>query len=132
MGNGNLEILAKERGMELIKKVNQVAKAGLSGVEELRDIVNSFYDVCEVIEMKAEGKPITIGTIISEVVPGLLPSFMGIDQVVVEASDLQDSEIHDLVDSEAPNHELGDNALKYQQALKLLLFAIQSYFVFRA
>lgn len=132
MGNSELLALAKERGMELIKKVNQVAKAGLSGVEELRDIVNSFYDVCEVIEMRAEGKPITIGTIISEVAPGLLPSFLGVDQVIVEASDLQDSEILDLVNTEAPKHDLGDNAFKYQQALKLLLFGVQSFFVFRS
>lgn len=122
--------LAKAKGLEFSAKVNALAGSNVIGVEELSDVANSFFDVCEVIEMKLEGKPVTIGTIISEVAPGILPSVLGGELIGAEASDLQDEEITTLVNL-GDQHPLGDNAPKYKQALKVILYAVQSIFIFK-
>lgn len=128
--NMPLEDLAKAKGVELIQKVNAVVKGSVIGVDELKDVVNTFFDLCELIEKKISGQPITLLGIIGEVIPGLLPTFLGGELIPAEASDLQDDEVLQLVSlGDAAN--LGENAPKYKQVLKMLLFAIQTIFVFK-
>ena len=119
----------KAKGLDLMKKVNAVAAGSTIGVEELSDVANTFYDVCEVIEDGNEGQPITLMLVISVVAPGLLPAFLGVEQVPAEAMDLQDEEITFLVNL-GDQHTLGENAEKYKAALKLVLVALQTYSVF--
>lgn len=122
--------LAKAKGMELISKVNTVLAGSIIGVDELSDVVATFFDLCELIEKKIEGQPITLLGVIGEVVPGLLPAILGAEVIPAEASDLQDEEITFLV-SKGDTAQLGDNAPKYKQVLKMLLYAIQTVFVFK-
>lgn len=122
--------LAKAKGMELVTKVNAVVAGSIIGVEQLKDVVVTFFDLCELIEKKIQGQPITLLGVIGEIIPGLLPAILGAETIPAEASDLQDDEIATLV-AVGDAAQLGDNAPKYKQALKMLLFAIQTVFVFK-
>lgn len=126
----NIGELAKAKGMELLAKVNQVVAGSIFGVDELSDVVNTFYDLCELLERKFQGQKLTVMMIITEIAPGLLPAFLGGELIPAEASDLQDEEITTLV-SLGASHQLGENAVKYQQVLKMLLYATQTIFVFK-
>lgn len=122
--------LAKAKGLELIEKVNALVAGSVIGVEQLKDVVVTFFDLCELIEKKIQGQPITVIGVISDVLPGLLPAILGAETIPAEASDLQDDEIAELV-AIGDNAQLGDNAPKYKQVLKLLLIAIQTIFIFK-
>lgn len=122
--------LAKAKGLELVEKVNALVAGSVIGVEQLKDVVVTFFDLCELIEKKIQGQPITIIGVISDVLPGLLPAILGAETIPAEASDLQDEEITELV-AIGDNAQLGDNAPKYKQVLKLLLIAIQTIFIFK-
>lgn len=122
--------LAKAKGLELVEKVNALVAGSVIGVEQLKDVVVTFFDLCELIEKKIQGQPITVIGVISDVLPGLLPAILGAETIPAEASDLQDDEISELV-AIGDNAQLGDNAPKYKQVLKLLLIAIQTIFIFK-
>lgn len=122
--------LAKAKGIELVEKVNAVLKGSIIGVDELTDVVKTFFDLCELVERKIQGQPITLLGIIGDILPGLLPAILGGELIPAEASDLQDDEITFLVNL-GDAAALGDNAPKYKQVLKMLLFAIQTIFVFK-
>ena len=122
--------LAKAKGLELVTKVNAVVKSGFIGVDELTDVAKTYFDLCELIEKKIQGEPITVIGVISDVLPGLLPAILGGELIPAEASDLQDEEIALLV-AAGNNAELGNNAPKYKQVLKMLLFGIQTVFIFK-
>ena len=131
MPEKTIEELAQAKGLELVKKVNAVVNGSVIGVEELTDVVHTYFDVCELIEKKNEGQPITLLGVVGEIGPGLLPAIMGGEMIPAEAKDLQDGEI-DLLVSFGESHQLGENAPKYKQVLKMLLFAVQTIFVFKA
>lgn len=129
--NTTLDELATARGMEIVKKVNIAIKSSYIGVDELKDIVYLFYDLCELNEKRIGGQSLSIIELLGKILPGILPAIIGIDKVPIEASDLQDDEIKLLVDL-ANNYELGDNAYKYQQIIKIILVGIQSVYVFKS
>lgn len=126
----NLGDLIQAKGLELSTKVNAVMRGSIIGVDELTDVVKTYFDVCTLVEQKLEGQPITLLNVIGQVFPGLLPSILGGELIPAEAQDLQDEEIAELV-AIGDGYQLGDNAPKYKQVLKMLLFAVQTIFVFK-
>lgn len=121
----------EEKKAELVQKVNALVNASFIGVDELKDVVKTYFDVCAIIEAKADGQNPTVLNIIGQVLPGVLPALVGMDQIPAEVSDLQDDEILAELVALGDGYKLGDSAPKYKQVLKMLLFAVQTFFLFK-
>lgn len=116
---------------ELLKKVNAVKKANYIGTNEIDDIVDLVFEVCEEIEKTTEtGEKPTVFSLLAELYRPLVSAVIGSDEIVAESSDLTDEEIIKSV-SRSKNFKLGDNAVVYGQVVKILLVAVQSFFVFK-
>jgi hypothetical protein len=117
--------------VELIQKVNAVANGNVFGTKELDEIVDLAYEVCEEIEARNEGQSVSVVDLLGELGMPLVKAVSGVQGVAAEAKDLNDEEVLASV-NRGDNFQLGENALKYKQAVKLLLFGVQSVFVFKS
>lgn len=143
-------------GTELMKKINAFSSAGtVIGIDQVGIVVDDLYGICELTENYFEHKPVTLSQILGVILPIAAPvvfaivpagtvatllktvlaafgvSGQSIDFAIVknQALDLTDGELASLV-SKGDSHQLGENAPKYKQVVKLLLTIIQTYSVF--
>ncbi|HYX06833.1 MAG TPA: hypothetical protein VE912_08890 [Bacteroidales bacterium] len=121
----------ENKKVELIQKVNAVANGNVFGTKEIDEVVDLAYEVCEEIEATKEGEPLSVIDLLGELGMPLVKAVSGVKGVSAEAADLKDEEVLASV-NRGDNFQLGDNALKYKQAVKLLLFGVQSVFVFKS
>lgn len=122
----------KAKKMQLLEKVNSVKNADYIGTNEMDDVVDLYYEVCEEIEKSKEvGEKPSALELLSQLGSPLVSAVSGGDEVIAEASDLSDEEILESV-ARSKNFKLGDNAVMYEQGIKILLFTVQSFFVFKS
>lgn len=107
----------------ILEQVNEKLKASLTGVESLSAAVDVIFDGFE--ELK-DG--FQVGDVLS-LIGSVTNVYLKKDLVVVEALDLQDEEIAELV-ARGDNFSLGKLATEAKQLVKWILVTIQTADVF--
>ncbi len=115
----------RKKQKELLQKVNSIKNADIVGIEELEDFVDLYYEVCEELEKDSDNKP-GIFTMLKELGKPFVVAYDGFKVAWMEAHYLEDEEISSLV-KRSSNFNLGDNAVRYSQVLKLVLVGFQTY-----
>lgn len=130
MSKINLDNLEAKK-VQLLEKVNSLKKANYIGTDEIDDVVDLYYEVCEEIEEgKTDGEKPSVFEILGDLGAPLVSAIVGSDQVSAEASDLSDDEILKST-ARSKKFKLGENAVRYEQGIKVFLFGIQTVFVFK-
>lgn len=114
----------------LLKEVNSKLKGSIFGTEDLEDFVRLFFVSWTTIRRVAGAQGFSLAIQIAEaLILPVLQAIGGVGASAAQIMDLQDEEIAELV-ALGDGYELGADAVKAKQTIKLILTAVQTYSVF--
>ena len=107
-----------------VQEVTHVETSSIIGINGIGGVVNLFYAAAEAYEKISTEQEGAVSTGLS-LIPFILDVVGKVDQIKIEAKDLTDDKILTLV-RQSEYFSLGKNKVVYEQAVKELLFKIQS------